>query len=476
MVCPGVPRLHPDGCEVTVQVLVVDCGCSRDNDLMNALECFGGSADCVTTVEEGLKAAAASEVELVLFDEVAPDGHSVDPVAAFLDLPSEPEVIVITENADMKSAEAALKNGAWDYMQKPFSSDELLLVMARASEYRRRKLQASKEVRFNREGIVGSSRPIRKALELAAQAAECDANVLVTGESGTGKELFVRAIHENSSRREKPLVVVDCATIAKPLAESMLFGHDRGAFTGADASRKGLIRHADGGTLFLDEVGEMSLSVQKKFLRFLQEHEFRPVGSDTVITSSFKLISATNRDLDRMVKEGSFRADLMYRLKGVDIEVPPLRDRRDDIKAIAARCADRFCQERSLPEKRFSPCFVDTLVSYDWPGNVRELLVVMDKVLASAWNYDLLYDFHLPPFVRLSRVGHAMRDRGSRGEVRDLPSFRQHQADSTRAYLQRLVRAAEGDKDRACGISGLSKSYLYKLLKQHGVDMGDESR
>ncbi|SCY34494.1 sigma-54-dependent transcriptional regulator [Desulfoluna spongiiphila] len=439
---------------------------------MNAVECFGVTADCVTTVEDGLKAAAASDVELVLFDEVASGGHGVDPVAAFLDLPSEPEVIIITDNADMKSAEAALKNGAWDYMQKPFSCDELLLVMSRASEFRRRKLQANREVRFNRDGIVGNSRPIRKALELAAQAASCDANVLITGESGTGKELFVRAIHGNSPQAEKPLVVVDCATIAKPLAESMLFGHDRGAFTGADASRKGLLRHADGGTLFLDEVGEMSLSVQKKFLRFLQEHEFRPVGSDTVITSSFQLISATNRDLDRMVEEGSFRADLMYRLKGIDIEVPPLRDRRDDIKAIAAGCADRFCEEAALPMKRFSPCFVESLMRYDWPGNVRELLVVMDKVLASARSYDLLYDFHLPPFIRLSRVDHALRSRGGKDGAPELTSFRQHQADSARAYLDRLSRAAGGDKDRACRISGLSKSYLYKLLKEHGVAMG----
>ena len=456
-----------------MQVLVVDCGGSVDNDLMNAVECFGAPADCVTTVEDGLKAAAESEVELVLFDEVALDVNGVDPVVAFLDLPSEPEVIIVTGSADLKSAEAALKNGVWDYMQKPFSSDELLLVMARASEYRRRKLLSNREVRFNRDGILGNSRPIRKAVELAAQASACDANVLITGESGTGKELFVRAIHGNSPQGEAPLVVVDCATITKSLAESMLFGHDRGAFTGADASRTGLLRQADGGTLFLDEVGEMSLSVQKKFLRFLQEHEFRPVGSDTVITSSFKLISATNRDLDRMVEEGSFRADLMYRLKGIDIEVPPLRNRRDDIKAIAARCAERFCEEAALPMKRFSPCFVESLMRYDWPGNVRELLVVMDKVLASTRSYDLLYDFHLPPFVRLTKVDRALRIRGGKGNASELTSFRQHQADSARAYLERLSRVASGDKDRACRISGLSKSYLYKLLKEHGVRMGD---
>jgi len=461
----------PSECEVIVHVLIVDCGCSRDNDLMTAVEYCGMTADCVTTVEDGLKAAVEANVELVLFDEVAPDGHGVDSVAAFLDLPSEPEVIIITGNADIKSAEAALKSGVWDYMQKPFSSEELLLVMTRASEYRHRKLLSNREVRFTCDDIVGNSRPIRKSLELAAQAAASDANVLITGESGTGKELFVRAIHQNSPQRSKALVVVDCATIAKSLAESLLFGHDRGAFTGADSSRKGLLRQADGGTLFLDEVGEMSLSVQKKFLRFLQEHEFRPVGSDTVITSSFKLISATNRDLDSMVEEGSFRADLMYRLKGIDIDVPPLRNRRDDIKAIAARCSDRFCEEKTLPLKRFSPCFVESLLKYDWPGNVRELLVVMDKVLASAWSYDLLYDFHLPPFVRLSRVDHALRTRGALARAPELPSFRQHQASSAKEYLKQLFLVVGGDKNRACRISGLSKSYLYKLLKEHCVNV-----
>ncbi|MCP4115615.1 MAG: sigma-54-dependent Fis family transcriptional regulator [Desulfobacteraceae bacterium] len=447
-----------------VKVLIIDDDISMNTALANIAEDIGMSPICATTIGDGLKMAGQQGVDLILMDVNLPDGDGIDAMPAIHELPSAPEVIVLTGYADMTRAEAALESGAWDYIQKPSSSDELMLVMGRAMEYRKQKKNRRLSAFFDRSGIIGTSRIIRKTFDQASQAAACDANVLITGESGTGKELFARAIHANSPRADNPLVVVDCAAITESLAESVLFGHDKGSFTGADKNRQGLVRQADGGTLFLDEVGELSPSVQKKLLRLLQEHEFRPVGSDIIIKSDFKLIAATNRDLGKMADQGDFRRDLLFRLQGIDIDLPPLRDRREDIKALVLDYANAFCDKRKIKNKVVCSCFMEALVLYDWPGNIRELFTVMEKVMASAWHDATVYSFHLPPFVRISRTRQSLTSQPG-----DLQTFKLHQAASAKNYLEKLLLASGGNKDRACRISGLSKSYLYKLLKEHAV-------
>jgi len=303
-------------------------------------------------------------------------------------------------------------------------------------------------INLKRDEIVGESRAIRDCLDQVAQCAGTDTGVLITGETGTGKELFARAIHVNSPRAQGPLIVVDCASLPDQLVESILFGHARGAFTGADCECKGLIEQADGGTLFLDEIGELPLETQKSFLRVLQDHVFRPVGKNRELKSNFRLVAATNRDLAAMVQQGLFRSDLYFRLNTFSIHLPPLRDREGDIEKLVMSFVFTICRRNRSPIKGVVPETLASLSAYHWPGNVRELLNVLEKAI-------LPLPEALPPFKDYRR---------------------QCTADLEVQYLRRLLREAAGDIVRACAVSGLSRSRLYDLLKVHGLGCAAESR
>ena len=255
---------------------------------------------------------------------------------------------------------------------------------------------------LKRESIIGESPQLRGCLELVAQAASTDANALIQGETGTGKELFARAIHENSRRARKSFVVVDCASLPETLVEGMLFGHKKGAYTGADSSSEGLIKQADGGTLFLDEIGELSLSTQRSFLRVLQERCFRPLGGEELVRSEFRVIAATNRTLEAQVKQGAFRSDLFFRLKTIAIELPPLRDRASDIKDILFFHLNRLRDRYGLGVKGLSPEFLEAILAYSWPGNVRELINAVEYALSSSGEEPSLYPQHLPTDIRIT--------------------------------------------------------------------------
>ncbi|NHZ46858.1 sigma 54-interacting transcriptional regulator, partial [Nitratidesulfovibrio liaohensis] len=241
-------------------------------------------------------------------------------------------------------------------------------------------------------------------------AAGSDAAALVTGETGVGKELFARAIHDNSPRAAAPFVAVDCASLPRSLAGSILFGHRKGAFTGADSNRDGLVLQADGGTLFLDEVGELPLSMQKMFLRVLQEHRFRPVGGRTEITSDFRLIAATNRDLEDMAERNTFRSDLLYRMRTVVVSIPPLRERCEDVTALAGHYLPRVWARFALPEKDISPDFHETLLAYHWPGNVRELIHTLERAVLASQDAPKLFARHLPDYLRICLARAAARN------------------------------------------------------------------
>lgn len=274
----------------------------------------GHSGIMAHSIRDALAKSRSGDFDLVLLDLDLPDGNGLSALADIRSAPSSPEVIIITGTGNIEGAELAFKYGAWDFIPKPPNPNEVILSITRAFEYRYEKQAVQKPRLLAREGIVGEAPALKTALELIAQAAANDISVLITGETGTGKELTARAIHGNSTRADGPFIVVDCASLPESLIESTLFGHEKGAFTGATEKRAGLIKQAEGGTLFLDEVGELPSAMQKKFLRVLQEHRFRPIGGSKEDHSDFRLVAATNRDLDRIVAENKFRQDLLYRL------------------------------------------------------------------------------------------------------------------------------------------------------------------
>lgn len=433
------------------------------------------------SLAEGLAMAAAHAFDVVLLDMVLPDGNGLDLLPRLLGLPAPPEVMVITGRGDAPSAEKAILNGAWDYLQKPAGVEEYTTHIRRVLEYRAQKQSAVPLQSFSREGIIGGGPAMGGCLEMAAKAAASDMNVLIQGETGTGKELFARALHLNSPRKTGPFVIVDCAAIPDNLVESMLFGYERGAFTSADKARVGLIKQADTGTLFLDEVGELPLELQKSFLRVLQERTFRPIGGSET-ASDFRLLAATNRDLGSMVGLGAFRADLLYRISSFTLKLPPLRDRREDIPALAQYGMAVLSRRYGMPPKELSPEFLRALGAYLWPGNVRELFNTLELTLFANKDAMVLFPHHLPTHIRVEAAKAQIPVRRPDPEPTppvldslppDLPTLGEYReqvfVQAEQAYLRRLVAATNGDMKRAAAISGLSLSRLYALLRRHGI-------
>ena len=415
-----------------------------------------------------------------MLDVQLPDGNGLEALPAIRTREHSPEVIIITGVGDCSGAELAIKSGAWDYIEKPSSVHNMSLPLVRALQYREG-IKAAKSrgsvKALNRDGIIGESPKLRELFDVLAQVAESDINVLITGETGTGKELFAHAIHRNSVRAEKPFVVLDCSTLPEALVESLLFGHAKGAFTGADRARTGLIRQADGGTLFLDEVGELPLSIQKAFLRVLEERRFRPVGDGCEVESNFRLVAATNRNLQTMTNSGLFREDLLFRLKSFTIELPPLRERPGDIRELVMHFISKFCDSRGIGLKGFCPEFMDVLAAYHWPGNVRELFRVLERALAAARYEPTLYPKHLPDEIRIhsarTSLGRAVPNPKGAPPGMDrsagIPTLRDFREEMDRKYLQDLMGRTHGDIREACRKSGLSRSRFYELLKYHGT-------
>ena len=459
-------------------VLIIDDDQMIGETLSLRIMNLGHSAASAATLNEGLRKIQQEAFDLVFLDVRLPDGNGLDALAKIKEAPSSPEVIIITGVGDPDGAELAVKGGAWDYIQKPFSKQEIILQLSRALEYREKSRQKP-PVLLKRDNIIGSSARLTAHLESLAQAANSNVNTLITGESGTGKELFARAIHENSARARKNFVVVDCAALPENLVENVLFGHKKGAFTGADKNEEGLVRHADGGTLFLDEVGELPLSIQKKFLRVLQEHKFRLVGSQQEISSDFRLIAATNRSLEHMAQAGQFRQDLLYRLRALTIELSPLRERRADIRELTLHHISRICARKGVEVKGFSPEFIEALEAYDWPGNVRELINTLERIIAAEPGTSILYPQHLSERIRIKI---ARTKLGPKVQQQEQKSFKPSETFPTlkeareqtlsqieKQYLQELMQAAEGDIQEICRISGLRRARLYELLKKYNI-------
>ena len=462
-------------------ILVIDDDPQFCNLLAKVMHRLGHEAFCAHTLGEGLNLANSTEVDLVFLDVHMPDGNGLELLPSLKQTHAEPEVIIVTGMGDPDAAEMAIKSGAWDYVPKGSSLKDIKLASERALAYRAEAKTAKTPTVLKRDRIVGNAKPMQECYRVLAQAAASEASVLITGETGTGKELFALAIHENSSRREGKFVVVDCAAIPDNLAESMLFGHARGAFTGADHSHQGLVKQADRGTLFLDEVGELPLNLQKAFLRVLQEKRFRPIGEDREVESDFRLVAATNRDLDQLTADGAFRDDLLFRLRTIALEVPPLRERAEDIRDLADFHLHRLCRRYGLEDKAFGSDFMTALEIYPWPGNVRELVNTLEWAVARAGNSTRLFARDLPEDIHINFARHQVKNGAQPesvmaaefGEGQNLPTLKEavnrEVARVEKAYLDELLTQTGGDISLACDIAGLSRTSLYERLRKYGL-------
>ena len=476
-------------------ILIIDDDRMIRNALVIQLTQLKHTVMVAETLADGLDMLPLAPFDIIFLDVHLPDGNGLEAMPAMRQTASGPEVIIITGEGSTEGAELAIRTGAWDYIQKPLSRQEIELQLTRALDYRASKKgdRTSALKTLKRPKIIGNSPELNSRLDIAAQCAGSDANVLIAGETGTGKELFARLIHDNGPSRKCNFVVVDCAALPEQLVESVLFGNVKGAYTGADGERSGLIKEADGGTLFLDEIGELPLSIQKKFLRVLQERRFKAVGGTREVKSNFRLICATNRNLEEMAAEGRFRKDLLFRLKTFHIELPPLRLCKEDIRALVLHYIDRYCRHYGLENKGFVPEFMETLAAYDWPGNVRELVSTLEKAVLAGREEPVLFPLHLPRDIRLSHIQTSMDKKRTELPPRSadapstnkqdpsfsvnltdpLPPLRQLRDQVTEqlegVYMQRLMSCTQNDLDLAGRLSGLSKPRIYALLKKHNI-------
>jgi two-component system NtrC family response regulator len=432
-------------------------------------------------MKDGGQLLTAGGFDVVLLDVHLPDGNGLLAIPKILANDDPPVIIIITGLGDPDGAELAITSGAWDYIEKPLTKSSIRLPLERAIQFREEKKKLL-PIALKREGIIGNSAIMQNCLDILARASTCTEPVLITGETGTGKELFAQAIHQNSNRGRKNFVVVDCAALPENLVESTLFGHRKGAFTGADKDTDGLVKMANGGTLFLDEIGELPLTVQGSFLRVLQEHSFRPIGDRRELTSNFRLLAATNRDLEYLGQTENFRQDLLYRLRSIILELPPLRKRREDIKILAIHFMTRYCERHELNIKGFSPTFLDLLLnsSYGWPGNIRELANVVTSSVNAAGAAPVLFPDHFPLYFRaqLAREAVGGKDKPASARPKDsspevFQSLRASREaaimETESSYLRNLMNHTAWNIKEACRLAVLSRPRLYSLLKKYHI-------
>jgi DNA-binding NtrC family response regulator len=450
------PSCSDKGNGGAMKILVVDDEDPVRELVKDAMVEQGYQVACAKNGEEALDLAAATEFDLVFCDVVMNGMSGFEVLRSFRGtLRSQAEIVLMTGQASVDAAIEAVQRGANDYICKPFSIG-VLQAIASAVEQRRypSKLVPIEGMRGPQQEILGNSPVMIEVVKTAAKVAITDLPVMIRGESGTGKELIARLIHRKSPRAERPFVAVNCGALPDTLLESELFGHTRGAFTGAENARRGLFEEADGGTLLLDEMTETSPAFQVKLLRVLQEGEFRPLGTNTKKRVNVRVLSATNRDPQILVEQGLFRQDLLYRLQGVSIMLPPLRERREDVRSMALA----FLSQYSNSGRRLS-ITKDALLAlerYNWPGNIRELKHLMQRLAALSSGIIRLED--LPSeLVSTPRVASVMNEMVPEG---DLPTLEQLES----SYLLRVLGAVGGNKSRAAQVMGVDRKTLYRMI------------
>ncbi|HET8644236.1 MAG TPA: sigma-54 dependent transcriptional regulator [Vicinamibacteria bacterium] len=432
--------------------------------LARALREEGHEVTATTSSTEAQRLLAERTFDLFVVDHRMPGRSGLDLIRDLVASTPEserPSVLMITAHATVENAIEAMKLGAFDYLQKPFEVEELLVAARRALDHQRltthhRYLRSERDEEFNHYGMVGKSRAIQDVIRKLELVAQSRSTVLVTGETGTGKELAARAIHDRSAQREMPLIKVNCAAIPETLLESELFGHLKGAFTGATSNKKGKFALADGGTIFLDEIGTLGPALQSKILRVLQEREFEPLGAERSQKVDVRVIAATNRDLRRMVAEGTFQEDLFYRLSVIPIELPPLRERAEDIPLLAEHFLRKHAHRSGRRVEGFAPGAVVTLQAYEWPGNVRELENTIERAVVLSTG----------PLIEAEiSMGAGNAPAGG------LPSLKLHHNLEwvERETVQRALQRAGGVKKDAAELLGISQRALSYYLAKYSL-------
>ena len=435
--------------------------------LGRALRDAGHAVVETTSPREAQRLLVERSFDLMVVDNVMPQLSGLDLIREYVGSTPENErsqILMMTAHATVESAIEAMKLGALDYLQKPFEIDELLVVARRALEHQRltteyRYLRTERDEQFGNYGIIGRSRGMREIIERAERVAKTKSTVLITGETGTGKELVARAIHNRSAQRDQPLIKVNCAAIPETLLESELFGHTRGAFTGATTAKKGKFALADGGTIFLDEIGTMSQTLQAKLLRVLQEREFEPLGSERTEKIDVRVIAATNRDLRQMVAEGRFQEDLFYRLNVIPIELPALRERRDDIPALVEHFVRKHAQRTGRRIDGIADGVVQALQQYEWPGNVRELENTIERAVV------------LTPGTTITAQSVSVIS-AAPTQSSGLPSLRLRQNIEwvEKETIRRALESSKGVKKDAAELMGISQRALSYYLAKYRID------
>ncbi len=449
-----------------LKILVVD---DEESHRVMLKAVLGAEGYRVAEASDGTEALAAVDKEafdLILMDIRMTNMDGIEALTEIRKISPQVPVLIMTAYASVKTAVEALQAGAFDYLTKPLDTEELKILIEKALDHYHLRAEniALKERlgdRFDFSRIIGRGRKMRTLLETLAMVAPSDATVLLLGESGTGKEVVANAIHHNSSRAGQPFIKVSCAALPEALLESELFGHEKGAFTGATARREGRFQLAHQGTIFLDEVGEMSLPVQTKLLRVLQEKEFEPLGGIRTVKVDVRLITATNRDLEQEVRAGRFREDLYYRLNVVPVMLPPLRERKEDIPPLADHFLAIYRDKNRKSVKGISGKALDMLVRYDWPGNIRELENCIERAVIMAREESIVpADF--PPPLRMLSAG------GEREEM-DIPSGITLD-EMERALIVKTLAQAGGNRTKTAEILGINRRTLQNKLKIYGIN------
>lgn len=445
-------------------ILIVDDEPLQRDILKTILDSEGYETHTAASGKEALSITENIHPDVVLTDLRMEGMDGIELLDAIPKKPFEPSIIIITAHGTISSAVEAVKKGAFDYLSKPLNKDTLLLNVRRAVERAtllRENIQMQKELfrKFNIEGIIGKSPKMQRAIEIMKKIAPSNVTVLINGESGTGKELAARAIHYNSPRRTRPYTAINCAAIPDNLFESELFGYEAGAFTGAVSRKEGLFRITDGGTLFLDEIGDLSLPMQSKLLRVLQDKEIRRVGGKEAIKVDVRIISATNKELEKELSEGKFRDDLYYRLKIVNIDLPPLRERVEDIPELAGFFLNKYNREFGRRIKAIDPAALKLLSEYHWPGNIRQLETVIERAI-------LMNDRDT---IGVSDIKNELWSGQLKGSFNfDIPEEGIDFENLEKELIRKALARANGVATKAAKLLGLSyKTFLYRLEKYH---------
>ncbi len=463
---------------MSVRILIVDDEEIVIRSCRRILDDVSYTLDSVQDGMSALRKVEENEYDIIILDIMMPKMDGLEVLQQVKERHPDIDVIMMTGLSQIQTAVKAMKLGAFDYLSKPFDPDELQLVVNRALERRRllqenRNLKTEVSSKYRFENIVGSSPRMQGVYGLIAKCAPTNSTVLITGESGTGKEMIARAIHYNSLRKDQPFVTVDCNTLSESLLESELFGHVKGSFTGAMANKRGMFDVANNGTLFLDEFGNIPLSIQAKLLRVIQEHEFRPVGATALQKTNVRLITATNKDLKAMVAAGSFREDLYYRVNVFPIHAPALRERRDDIPALAYHFLKKFCNELEKPLCDISQAAMSTLVNYEWPGNVRELENTVHRAIILCSD-KAIHQAHLVNIMEASPQLDLEVPRNSDDLKRIKKIAREKSVeDVEKLFVQETLKRNASNVTRSAEETGMQRSNFQAMMKKYNIRVRD---